>query len=81
MGNERVLEGQFALITGGSRGIGRAIAASFADTGCNVAVAGRSREGSEAAANEIGQHSGVRTIGIRTDVSRQKRFVICKSGF
>jgi NAD(P)-dependent dehydrogenase (short-subunit alcohol dehydrogenase family) len=72
MGNERVLEGQFALITGGSRGIGRAIAASLAAAGCNVAVASRSREGSEAAASEIGRLSGVRTIGIRADVSRQE---------
>lgn len=72
MGNERALEGQYALITGGSRGIGRAIAESFAAAGCNVAVASRSREASEAAAAEIGRHSGVRTIGIRADVSRQE---------
>jgi len=72
MGNERVLEGQFALITGASRGIGRAIAGSFAAAGCNIAIASRSPEASAAAAAEIGGHSGVRTIGIGADVSRQE---------
>ena len=70
--DERVLDGQIALITGGSRGIGRAIAEAFAAAGCNIAVASRGREDSDAAAAEIARHSGVRATGIAADVSRQE---------
>jgi len=34
----KLLEGKTAVITGGARGIGRAIATRFADEGCNIAI-------------------------------------------
>jgi 3-oxoacyl-[acyl-carrier protein] reductase len=53
------LEGRVALVTGGSKGIGRAIAAGLAAEGARVAVASRSRERIEATAAEIGAHGYV----------------------
>lgn len=48
------LDGKTALITGGSKGIGKAIAAAYATSGAKVMITSRKPEGCEAAAEEIG---------------------------
>lgn len=64
------LKGRTALITGGSRGIGKAIALSLAAQGVNVALCGRTPETLEQAAGEIRAH-GVEVWPIRADVSKR----------
>jgi NAD(P)-dependent dehydrogenase (short-subunit alcohol dehydrogenase family) len=48
------LSGKTALITGGSKGIGKAIATSLANAGANVMICARKAEDLQAAASEIG---------------------------
>ncbi len=53
------LSGQVALVTGGSRGIGRAAAALFGQAGVKVAITYRSRQPeAEALVQEISKHGG-----------------------
>jgi dehydrogenase/reductase SDR family protein 4 len=50
------LQGKVALVTGGSRGIGKAIAATFAREGATTVICGRKQESLDAVAKEIGHH-------------------------
>jgi NAD(P)-dependent dehydrogenase (short-subunit alcohol dehydrogenase family) len=57
------LAGKVALVTGGTRGLGRSIAGALATAGADVIVVSRKQEACEAAAREIAEQTGVRTLG------------------
>lgn len=59
------LRGRRALVTGGSRGIGYAIAAAFVQAGAEVVIASRSEQAGQQAARELGVH------WLRGDVSQE----------
>ncbi len=62
-------EGKVAVITGGRRGIGRAIAEGLAQGGASVVIGDRTCEESECTAAEISQAAGVKAIGVCLDVA------------
>jgi 3-oxoacyl-(acyl-carrier-protein) reductase len=65
----RELEGKVSLVTGGSRGIGRAIATALGDAGADVAFTyHHSRESAEALAKTLSE-KGVRCKGYQADVA------------
>ena len=63
------LQGKVALVTGGSKGIGKAIALELAREGVDVAIAARSKDVLDAAASEIAAETGRKVIGIPTDTT------------
>jgi 3-oxoacyl-[acyl-carrier protein] reductase len=63
------LQGKVALITGGSRGIGAAVAQALATAGAAVAVCARNGEAAAATASAIAAQGG-QALGVAADVSR-----------
>ena len=63
------LAGKTVLVTGGSKGIGRATAEVFASEGCNVIIVSRSAEALAAAKSAIVQKANVRVDIVPADLS------------
>jgi len=72
------LKGKCALVTGGSEGIGKAIAMTLAKEGVNVAICARRLEPLEKTAEEIRNAYGVTVVAITADLTKDadaKHFV------
>jgi 3-oxoacyl-[acyl-carrier protein] reductase len=68
--NDGQLRGRVALVTGGSRGIGRQVALALAQNGADVALNYRNSEAeAERTMSEVREH-GVRCVVVRADVSK-----------
>ena len=65
------LQGQIALVTGGSQGIGRATALALADAGADVAVMARSLDKCETVAAEI-KAMGRRALAVQGDLGSEE---------
>ena len=72
------LQGKVALITGASRGIGRAIAVRFAAEGVRLALCARDEEGLRRTAEELQTQSHADVLAVKANISRLndiRRFV------
>lgn len=63
------LNGQTAIITGGSKGLGAAMGAGLASAGANLLLVSRNLQEAQAAAAEIESDFGTRAIGFQADVT------------
>jgi NAD(P)-dependent dehydrogenase (short-subunit alcohol dehydrogenase family) len=64
------LKDKVAVITGGSVGIGLAVARGLAEEGVHIALCARNEERAKAEAEAIAKDYGVKAIGIKADVSK-----------
>jgi NAD(P)-dependent dehydrogenase (short-subunit alcohol dehydrogenase family) len=67
---ELELQGKVAIVTGGSRGIGKAVARELAREGMDVALAARDQAALAATAAELAQETGRRILPVVADTSR-----------
>ena len=64
------MTGKTALVTGGSRGLGRAMILAFAEAGADVVIASRKIDACEALAEEVRAATGRRAVAIACHVGR-----------
>jgi 3-oxoacyl-[acyl-carrier protein] reductase len=79
-GGKMNLKNAVALITGGSSGIGRAIAQAFSASGARVAITGRDERRLAETARELGVHPIRADVAVEADVERTYREVLQKYG-
>ncbi len=64
------LTGRVAIVTGGSRGLGREMVMAFAKSGADVVIASRKTEACETLANQIRAETGREAVGVGCHVGR-----------
>lgn len=64
------LDGKVAMITGGSKGLGLAMAHALAGVGADIAINSRNAAEAEAAAAEVTEKHGRRALGVAADVTQ-----------
>jgi len=67
------LQGKHAIVTGGSRGIGKAIARELAREGVDVAIVARNKPDLEAAARELAAETNRRIVPLAADVTSREQ--------
>ena len=70
--NEKEFKGRVALITGASRGIGRAVAIELAKNGANIAINYNSNLKAAKETQKLVNNTGVKSEIIKADVSKEK---------
>ena len=63
------LTGKVAVVTGASRGVGRALAQGFAEAGANVVIASRKLDSCEQAAKEVHETTGLHALAVSCHVA------------
>ena len=67
------LQGKKAIVTGGSPGMGKAIARQLAREGCDVAIGARTEAPLREAATEIAQETGRKIVSLIVDTLTRNR--------
>jgi NAD(P)-dependent dehydrogenase (short-subunit alcohol dehydrogenase family) len=71
------LAGRTAVVTGGSKGIGRAIARGLAGQGVGLVLLARGKELLEKTAQEIRSESGVKVLAVPADITKSDQIDAC----
>ena len=66
------LKNKVAIVTGSSKGIGKAIAEGLAVEGCSLIICGRHKDSLEITANEIKEINNVEVLSVETDLTKSE---------
>jgi len=80
MGKTIDISGKVALVTGGTRGIGKAIAVALKEAGATVYITGTNEERTKAVAKEIGVNGLKMDVCDREEVKEKVAFIVEKEG-
>jgi NAD(P)-dependent dehydrogenase (short-subunit alcohol dehydrogenase family) len=69
MSNDGPLQGKVALVTGGSRGLGREMVLAFAEAGASVVIASRKIDACAALAEDVSTRFGTAALAVAANVS------------